>query len=94
MSNVQTQRLNNITGTLLKGSGKIFKAVLCEELAAFFKRLNVVDTKKHIVSCDVGSVAVFFYHGIDNLLTRRGFIHCDYVVSDIVHRMHRAGAGV
>ena len=69
MSNVQTQRLNNITGTLLKGRGKIFKAVLCEELAVFFKRFNVVDAQQHIVSCDVGPVAVFFHHGIDNLLT-------------------------
>lgn len=60
MSNVQTQRLNNITGTLLKGSGKIFKAVLCEELAVFFKRFNVVDTKKHVVSRDVGLSPYFF----------------------------------
>ena len=90
---VQAECLDDL-GVVFVVDGKAFIHVGRVKLARLFQCLHVLDALQQLLARHVGLVRVLLQKRLDDLLCGVGLIHFDDVVRDLVHRVHRAGAGV
>ena len=94
MGHMQTKSLHHAGSLLLEFPCHLFKSIGGKELSFLLQFPNLIIAGGNFLPVYIFHMAKLRHHGVDDFFLAFFFIKADDFISDIIHHMHAAGAGI